>query len=64
MESESRMRMSEYILTIHGDSSSIKFALYQIGELLEQRVVGKVDRIAAQTHSPRRHPRAWPGGAR
>jgi acetate kinase len=33
------------ILTINGGSSSIKFALYQAGEALEQRLVGKVDRI-------------------
>ena len=33
------------ILTINGGSSSIKFALYQTGEPLEQRLVGKVDRI-------------------
>jgi acetate kinase len=33
------------ILTINGGSSSIKFALYQAGEPLEQRLVGKVDRI-------------------
>ena len=33
------------ILTINGGSSSIKFALYQTGEPLEQRLAGKVDRI-------------------
>ena len=33
------------ILTINGGSSSIKFALYQTGEPLEQRLIGKVDRI-------------------
>src|SRR4030042_1392144 len=33
------------ILTINGGSSSIKFALYQTGEPLEQRLVRKVDRI-------------------
>ena len=36
---------STSILTINGGSSSIKFALYQIGEALEQKLVGKVDRI-------------------
>ncbi len=33
------------ILTINGGSSSIKFALYQIGEPLKRRLHGKVDRI-------------------
>jgi acetate kinase len=33
------------ILTINGGSSSIKFALYQTGEPLEQRLIGKIDRI-------------------
>ena len=33
------------ILTINGGSSSIKFALYQVGEALEQRLYGKVDHI-------------------
>jgi acetate kinase len=36
---------STSILTINGGSSSIKFALYQIGEALERKLVGKVDRI-------------------
>lgn len=45
MASESRVGMSECVLTINGGSSSIKFALYQTGELLEQRLVGKVDRM-------------------
>jgi acetate kinase len=34
-----------YILTINGGSSSIKFALYQIGEPPEQTFHGSVDRI-------------------
>jgi acetate kinase len=33
------------ILTLNGGSSSIKFALYQAGEPLEQRLYGKIDRI-------------------
>src|ERR1039458_10509824 len=33
------------ILTIHGGSSSIKFALYQTGEPLKRGLYGKVDRI-------------------
>jgi acetate kinase len=33
------------VLAINGGSSSIKFAMYQIGESLEQRLYGKVDRI-------------------
>jgi hypothetical protein len=33
------------ILTINGGSSSIKFALYQVGEPLNQGLHGKVDRI-------------------
>ena len=36
---------SASILTINGGSSSIKFALYQMGEALERKLVGKVDRI-------------------
>jgi acetate kinase len=33
------------LLTINGGSSSIKFALYQKGEVLERGLYGKVDRI-------------------
>ena len=33
------------ILTINGGSSSIKFALYQVGEPLKRRLYGKIDRI-------------------
>src|ERR1039458_1950717 len=33
------------ILTINGGSSSIKFALYQVGEALKRGLYGKVDRI-------------------
>ncbi len=33
------------VLTINGGSSSIKFALYQIGEPLKRRFDGKIDRI-------------------
>jgi acetate kinase len=33
------------VLTINGGSSSIKFVLYQIGEPLERRLYGKIDRI-------------------
>jgi acetate kinase len=33
------------ILTINGGSSSMKFAIYQVGELLERGLHGKVDRI-------------------
>jgi len=35
------------ILTINGGSSSIKFALYRIGEPLERMLVGKIDRIGS-----------------
>lgn len=35
------------ILTINGGSSSIRFALYQIGEPLERKLVGKIDRIGS-----------------
>jgi acetate kinase len=34
-----------YVLVMNGGSSSIKFALYQTGEPLQRRLVGKVDRI-------------------
>jgi len=37
--------VSPHILTINGGSSSIKFASYQTGEPLEQRLHGSVDRI-------------------
>ncbi len=37
--------MSFFILTVNGGSSSIKFALYQTGEMLKRTVYGKVDRI-------------------
>jgi acetate kinase len=33
------------VLAIHGGSSSIKFAIYQVAEALEQRLYGKVDRL-------------------
>jgi len=33
------------VLTINGGSSSIKFALYQVGEPLKRKLYGKVDRI-------------------
>jgi acetate kinase len=33
------------ILTVNGGSSSIRFALYQIGELLKRTLHGKIDRI-------------------
>ena len=33
------------ILTINGGSSSIKFALYQVGKPLKRGLYGKVDRI-------------------
>jgi acetate kinase len=36
---------SNSILTVNAGSSSIKFALYQVGETLKQRLYGKVDRI-------------------
>ncbi len=38
-------RDSPMILTINGGSSSIKFALYQVGEPLKRGLHGKVDRI-------------------
>ena len=37
----------ESVLTINGGSSSIKFALYQIGEPPVRKLVGKIDRIGA-----------------
>jgi acetate kinase len=33
------------VLTINGGSSSIKFALYQVGEPLKRKLYGKIDRI-------------------
>ena len=34
-----------YVLALNGGSSSIKFALFQIGEPLQRKLVGKIDRI-------------------
>ncbi len=34
-----------YILTLNGGSSSIRFALYQVTELLHQKLGGKIERI-------------------
>jgi acetate kinase len=40
------MKMAkQYILSINGGSSSIKFALYRVEEPLQRRLYGKVDRI-------------------
>jgi len=39
------MPANSRVLTLNGGSSSIKFALYQIGEPLERRFRGKIDRI-------------------
>jgi acetate kinase len=40
------MKMAkQYILSINGGSSSIKFALYRVAEPLQRRLYGKVDRI-------------------
>ncbi len=36
-----------HILTINGGSSSIKFALYEVGESLKRGLCGKIDRIGA-----------------
>jgi acetate kinase len=35
----------ESVLTINGGSSSIKFALYQIGSPMQRKLAGKIDRI-------------------
>ena len=46
MTMESNVSLAkESVLTINGGSSSIKFALYQTGEPMQRRLVGKVDRI-------------------
>ena len=45
MEPELKSDTMQSILTINGGSSSIKFALYQVGEPLERRLYGKIDRI-------------------
>lgn len=37
--------MEPHILTLNGGSSSIKFALYQAGRTLEQKLSGQIDRI-------------------
>ena len=38
--------MADHILTLNGGSSSIKFALFEIGGLLKRLLTGKVERIA------------------
>ena len=38
-------RAKQYILSINGGSSSIKFALYRVEEPLKRRLYGKIDRI-------------------
>ena len=44
MTKESSMKPANpRILTINGGSSSIKFALYQVGEAVERRLYGKID---------------------
>ena len=45
MNESSMKRATTQILTINGGSSSIKFALYQIGKPLERGLYGTVDRI-------------------
>lgn len=46
MTKESSMEAAnQCILTINGGSSSIKFVVYQVGEPLERRLFGKIDRI-------------------
>ena len=40
------------ILTINGGSSSIKFALYQVGEPLKRGLCGKVARIGLSGTNP------------
>ncbi len=37
-----------FILTINGGSSSIRFALFRIGEPLERQIAGKIDRIGLE----------------
>ncbi|MHB1331987.1 MAG: hypothetical protein ACYCY1_05275 [Sulfuriferula sp.] len=37
---------SSNILTINRGSSSIKFALYQAGALMQRKLTGKIDRIS------------------
>lgn len=43
--SESAIALASSVLTINGGSSSIRFAVYEAGEPLRRRLVGKVDRI-------------------
>ena len=43
--SESTFALASSVLTINGGSSSIRFAVYEAGEPLRRRLVGKVDRI-------------------
>lgn len=43
--SQSAIALASSILTINGGSSSIRFAVYEAGEPLRQRLAGKVDRI-------------------
>lgn len=45
MAESSAKSAKSFVLTINGGSSSVKFALYLIGETLKQSLYGKVDRI-------------------
>lgn len=43
--SEGALALANSVLTINGGSSSIRFAMYEAGEPLRRRLIGKVDRI-------------------
>ena len=45
MKKSSVKLANAHLLTINGGSSSIKFALYQVGKPLKRGLYGKVDRI-------------------
>ena len=51
------------VLAINGGSSSIKFALYQVGKALERRLSGKVDRIGLSGTNLTFHEPGWQAAA-
>ena len=51
----------ENVLTINGGSSSIKFALYQTGDNMQQNLAGKIDRIGSTGASLTFKDMSWQG---
>ena len=62
MSDTSMKPANAHLLTINGGSSSLKFAMYEVGETLTRGLQGKVDRIGLSgtslTFSDEIHPSA------